>query len=94
MNKLDGEGKENNILDYNEFLFLYKIGIPQPIRNILWDSMIDNSCGITKDIYDYYFEEIKDLDFEEQKNIIIENDKFDKTLHKDEDELNKKKIMI
>lgn len=90
-NKLVGEGKENNILDYNEFLFLYKIGIPQPIRNILWDSMIDNACGITKDIYDYYFEEIKDLDFEEQKNIIIKNDKTNNPLNKD-DELAKKII--
>ena len=90
-NKLSGEGKENNILDYNEFLFLYKIGIPQKIRIILWDNLIGNACGITKDIYDYYFEEIQDLDFEEQKNITNETDETNNLLNKD-DELNKKII--
>ena len=61
-NKLSGKGKEENILDYNEFLFLYKIGIPHKIRHIIWDTLIDNLCGITEDIYEFYSQQIEKID--------------------------------
>ena len=88
-NKIIGEGRE--FMDYNEFLFLYKIGIPQPVRNILWDSLIDNVCGITKDIYDYYYEDIKDINFEEKKKKINEYNEDNIYINEDE-ELNNKII--
>ena len=74
-NYLIGEGKENNMLDLNEFLFLYKIGIPHHCRSIIWDSLIDNSCGITKDLFDYYSKQINEIDFEE---IIRNHDNIEK----------------
>jgi hypothetical protein len=52
--KINDVGIENFALDYNEFFFLYKIGLPKQCRPILWDCLIDNACGITRDIYDYY----------------------------------------
>ena len=79
---------DNNILDYNEFLFLYKIGIPPSCRHIIWDSLIDNSCGITNDLYNYYSQQIKEIDFKKEKlrlkeininekiNIVNENDEL------------------
>ena len=61
-NRLSGKGKEENILNYNEFLFLYKIGIPHKYRHIIWDTLIDNLCGITKDIYEFYSQQIEKID--------------------------------
>lgn len=52
--KINDVGIENFTLDYNEFFFLYKIGLPKQCRPILWECLIDNACGITRDIYDYY----------------------------------------
>ena len=79
-NYLIGEGKENNMLDLNEFLFLYKIGIPHHCRSIIWDSLIDNSCGITKDIFDIYSNQINGINFEE----IIKNNDIIKELYEDD----------
>ena len=71
--KLIGEGKEESVLDYNEFLFLYKIGLPHPCRHILWNSLIENSCGTTKDIYEYYSQEIDYIDFNTKRNEYNDN---------------------
>ena len=71
--KLIGEGKEESILDYNEFLFLYRIGLPHPCRHILWNSLIENSCGTTKDLYDYYSLQIDNIDFNEKRNEYNDN---------------------
>ena len=79
-NYLIGEGKENNMLDLNEFLFLYKIGIPHHCRSIIWDSLIDNSCGITKDIFDIYSNQVNGINFEE----IIKNNDIIKELYEDD----------
>ena len=54
-------------MDYNEFLFLYKIGVPHPSRNVIWESLIDNSCGLTLDLYEYYCKQIDEIDFKEKK---------------------------
>ena len=66
-NKSNEIGIENLLFDYNEFLFLYKIGIPHQRRAVIWESLIDNPCGITRDIYDYYSlkNEENNIDFEE-----------------------------
>ena len=70
---------ENNLLDYNEFLFLYKIGIPHSCRPIIWDSLINNSCGITNDLYNYYSHQIKEINFKKEKLKIQEiNPKINK----------------
>ena len=71
--KLIGEGKEESVLDYNEFLFLYKIGLPHPCRHILWNSLIENSCGTTKDIYEYYSQQIDYIDFNIKRNEYNDN---------------------
>ena len=91
--KLIEEGKENNILDYNEFLFLYKIGIPCQCRHILWDCLIGNSCGITKDIYDYYSQQINEINFDLQKKDILEKIKNNKPLFENEEDELPNKIM-
>ena len=89
-NYLIGEGKENNILDLNEFLFLYKIGIPHHCRNIIWDSLIDNTCGITKELFDYYSNQIDDeIDFEE---ILKNNGNIKEKFENDDD--NKQKMIF
>ena len=72
-NKLSGKGKEENILDYNEFLFLFKIGIPHKIRHIIWDTLIDNLCGITKDIYEFYSQQIEKIDLNKKIKEYREN---------------------
>jgi hypothetical protein len=71
--KLIGEGKEESVLDYNEFLFLYRIGLPYPCRHILWNSLIENSCGTTKDLYEYYSQQIDYIDFNVKRNEYNDN---------------------
>ena len=90
-NKLSNNKLNNNILDYNEFLFLYKIGIPYQCRHILWDCLIDNSCGITKDIYDFYAESLKKD--EKIENILLENNIINNDSLKEYDELAQKIII-
>ena len=51
-------------LDYCEFLYLYKIGIPRSCRNIIWDTLIGNVCGITKRVYNLFYDKVEDLNFE------------------------------
>ena len=93
-NKLIGEGKENNILDYNEFLFLYRIGIPCQSRHILWDCLIDNPCGITNDIFNYYSQQIKEFDFNMQKEDILKKIHHNKPSDEDEEDELYNKIII
>ena len=75
-----------NYLDYNEFLFLYKIGIPDNLRSKIWTLLIGNTCGITLDLYKSFFNLIQNIDFEE----IIKNNNLEEYLEKiEEDEENK-----
>ena len=77
-----------NYLDYNEFLFLYKIGIPDYLRSKIWTLLIGNTCGITLDLYKSYFNLIKNIDFEElikHKNL----EEYLETLEEEDDEENK-----
>ena len=75
-----------NYLDYNEFLFLYKIGIPDYLRSKIWTLLIGNTCGITLDLYKSFFNLIQNIDFEE----LIKNKNLEEYLETiEEDEENK-----
>ena len=75
-----------NYLDYNEFLFLYKIGIPDNLRSKIWTLLIGNTCGITLDLYKSFFNLIQNIDFEE----LIKNKNLEEYLETiEEDEENK-----
>ena len=87
-NKLSGKGKEENILDYNEFLFLYKIGIPHKFRPIIWDTLIENLCGITKDIYEFYSQQIEIIDLIKKMKEYKENKGTSTSLNSDEELIN------
>ena len=75
--KIADVGLDNFLLDYNEFFFLYKIGLPFPCRPILWECLIDNTCGITKDIFTYYSQKLdgslESLNFNQFINIYEQN---------------------
>ena len=83
------EGKEEIILDYNEFLFLYKIGVPHPSRNVIWESLIDNSCGLTLDLYEYYCKQIDEIDFKEKKEEYNNNKGVFTSLNEKDELINK-----
>ena len=75
-----------NYLDYNEFLFLYKIGIPDNLRSKIWTLLIGNTCGITLDLYKSFFNLIQNINFEE----LIKNKNLEEYLETiEEDEENK-----
>ena len=75
--KLSGN---NNILDYNEFFQLYNIGIPNVLRGKLWSLLIDNSCGITLNLYNSYANLINKIDFEELINDYEEKNNLNQEL--------------
>ena len=82
---------ENNLLDYNEFFYLYKLGLPKNLRNKIWTLLIRNICGITLDLYKSYFNYIKDIDFEELIKDYEQNNNINQTIEnlEEEDETNK-----
>ncbi len=57
--------KEKEI-DYSDFINLYYIGLPNQTRKNLWQILIGNSCGITKNTYEIYKRKIPSINF---KNI-------------------------
>ena len=59
--------KEKEI-DYSDFINLYYIGLPNQTRKNLWQILIGNSCGITKNTYEIYKRKIPSINF---KNINI-----------------------
>ena len=63
-NKLNVENNDKIFLDYYEFLYLYKIGIPRSCRHLIWDTLIGNICGITERAYKLFYDRLDNLDFE------------------------------
>ena len=57
--------KKKEALEYNEFYWFYYLGIPNKYRPRLWNLIIGNKLGITFDLYDYYKNEITEVDFEQ-----------------------------
>ena len=83
--------ENNNIfLDYNEFFYLYNIGVPNHLRRNLWTLLIGNPGHITLGLYNSYINSIIDIDFKEAINDYNENQNIEKTLdYLDEFEDNK-----
>ena len=76
-----------NILDYNEFFYLYSIGLPNNLRVKIWTLLIGNPCGLTNNLYQSYLGFINDIDFEELINEYNKNKTIDEFLDNcDEDE--------
>ena len=76
-----------NILDYNEFFYLYSIGLPNNLRVKIWTLLIGNRCGLTNNLYQSYLGFINDIDFEELINEYNKNKTIDEFLdNSDEDE--------
>ena len=84
--------ENNNIyyLDYNEFIYLYNIGLPNQIRKKMWTLLIGNPCGISLDLFNYYNGFVVNINFEEFINDYLKNNNIEQSLEKlDEDENNK-----
>jgi hypothetical protein len=71
--------KEKEI-EYSDFINLYYIGLPNQTRKTLWQILIGNSCGITKNTYETYKRKIQTLNF---KNINVNKDTIDKISNND-----------
>ena len=71
--------KEKEI-DYSDFINLYYIGLPNQTRKNLWQILIGNSCGITKNTYEIYKRKIPSINF---KNIIANKNTVDKIYSND-----------
>ena len=60
-------------LDYNEFFTIYYLGLPNLIRNKIWQILIGNPCGIFENTYELVKKQIppinfNDLDINNPKN--------------------------
>ena len=71
--------KEKEI-EYSDFINLYYIGLPNQTRKTLWQILIGNSCGITKNTYETYKRKIPTINF---KNINVNKDTIDKISNND-----------
>ena len=71
--------KEKEI-DYSDFINLYYIGLPNQTRKNLWQILIGNSCGITKNTYEIYKRKIPSINF---KNINTNKNTVDKIYSND-----------
>ena len=71
--------KEKEI-DYSDFINLYYIGLPNQTRKNLWQILIGNSCGITKNTYEIYKRKIPSINF---KNINANKNTVDKIYSND-----------
>ena len=71
--------KEKEI-DYSDFINLYYIGLPNQTRKNLWQILIGNSCGITKNTYEIYKRKIPSINF---KNINANKNTIDKIYSND-----------
>ena len=71
--------KEKEI-DYSDFINLYYIGLPNQTRKNLWQILIGNSCGITKNTYEIYKRKIPSINF---KNINANKNTVDKVCSND-----------
>ena len=71
--------KEKEI-DYSDFINLYYIGLPNQTRKNLWQILIGNSCGITKNTYEIYKRKIPSINF---KNINANKNTVDKICSND-----------
>ena len=43
--------RDDKILEFNEFMVLCELGIPDYIRDKIWPILIENKCGITSSLY-------------------------------------------
>ena len=50
--------KDDRVLEYNEFIILCQLGIPEFFREKLWQILIDNKCGLTINLYNTLKEQI------------------------------------
>lgn len=50
-------------LDYNEFITFYYLGLPNRIRNKIWQILIGNPCGIYINTYEFVKKHITIIDF-------------------------------
>ena len=71
--------KEKEI-DYSDFINLYYIGLPNQTRKNLWQILIGNSCGITKNTYEIFKRKIPSINF---KNINANKNTVDKVCSND-----------
>ena len=71
--------KEKEI-DYSDFINLYYIGLPNQTRKNIWQILIGNSCGITKNTYEIYKRKIPSINF---KNINANKNTVDKIYSND-----------
>ena len=71
--------KEKEI-DYSDFINLYYIGLPNQTRKNLWQILIGNSCGITKNTYEIFKRKIPSINF---KNINANKNTVDKIYSND-----------
>ena len=60
-------------IEYSEFINLYQIGLPVPIRKSIWKILIGNPCGIIPTTYEQIIKKIpkvnfKDIDLNDQNN--------------------------
>ena len=76
-----------NLLDYNEFFYLYNIGLPNNLRAKIWSLLIGNPCGVTFELFNYNLGFIQNIDFDELINVFNKNKNIEQFLDNlDEDE--------
>ena len=72
--------KDDRILEYNEFLVLCQLGVPDFFREKLWPILIGNKCGITVNLYNTLKEQITKINnFDELELKYNENVKINFT---------------
>ena len=80
-----------NYFDYNEFLYFYKLGLPNKIREKIWAILIGNKCGINKKLYKKFREKIPEVNFEEVTKEYEKNKSISQSLINIKEENNKDK---
>ena len=84
--------KEKGI-EYNDFINLYYIGLPNSLRKSIWSILIGNPCGINESTYMYVKKKIqkinfKDLDLKNPDNKVYSSDNLSNKIIKDIIEVN------
>ena len=54
---------KDNKLDYKDFITIYYLGLPNKIRNKIWQILIGNPCGIYTNTYELIKKQIPKIDF-------------------------------
>ena len=84
--------KEKGI-EYNDFINLYYIGLPNSLRKSIWSILIGNPCGINESTYMHVKKKIqkinfKDLDLKNPDNKVYSSDNLSNKIIKDIIEVN------